>query len=427
MNETPDASGIRGFVLLTTPTMKTSDTVELPLGFRAAGIAAGIKRSGKKDLALIASDLPATVAGVFTTNQVKAAPVKLGQQVVARGIARSIVINSGNANACTGARGMRDAKRMAALTARALGVRVEEVLVCSTGVIGKPMPMPLIAAGINRAASALHDGVALDAAEAIMTTDTRPKRATLKLKIGGKLVTLTAFAKGAGMIQPNMATMLCFILTDARVERSALKTALRAAASQSFNRITVDGDMSTNDTALLLANGAAGNATLKPGRPGWSSFTTALNEVTLLLAKKIARDGEGATKLVIVNVSGARNNEEADLAARCVANSLLVKTCWNGDYPNWGRIMDAIGYSKARIAEDRVEISYGKLVAVRNGVATNASIARLSAVQRKDPFEINIRLNIGSGNATIYTCDISEEYVRVNVDYVKLTTGKSPT
>ncbi|MBW7908247.1 MAG: bifunctional glutamate N-acetyltransferase/amino-acid acetyltransferase ArgJ [Kiritimatiellae bacterium] len=403
------------------------DDVALPQGFRAAGIASGIKRSGKRDLMLVVSDRPAACAGVFTTNQVQAAPVKLDREVVKKQSARAIVVNSGNANACTGASGLRDAKAMQAQTAKLLKVKAGEVLVCSTGAIGKPMPMNTIRAGIQQIVPALSADGGPDAALAIMTTDTRKKTATVRLAVDGKPVTLTAFAKGAGMIEPNMATMLGFFFTDAAVEPRALQHALKQAVDASFNRVSVDGDMSTNDTCLFLANGAAGNKPLTPKHKDWPAFTAALFVIALDLATKIAADGEGATKLVTVRVEGARSDAEADAAARAVANSMLVKTCWNGDYPNWGRIMDAIGYSAAKVDESKVDIFYDARQAVRRGLATRTSIAALSAVQKQKQFTIRIDLHLGKGQAEVYTCDCSEEYVRINVDYIKMPDGREPT
>lgn len=403
------------------------DGVNLPKNFVAAGISAGIKRSGKKDLMLVVSNRPATCAGVFTTNQVTAAPVKLCRAVVKRGSARAIIVNSGNANACTGARGMKDAKEMASLTAARLNIKAADVLVCSTGAIGKPMPMATIRAGIKKIASAPTATGGADAALAIMTTDTRKKTATTTIVIDGKPVTLSAFAKGAGMIEPNMATMLGFFLTDAAVEPRALQHALKQAVDASFNRVSVDGDMSTNDTCLLLANGAAGNKPLTPKHKDWGAFTAALLVMALDLAKKIAGDGEGATKLITVRVEGARTDAEADAAARSVANSLLVKTCWNGDYPNWGRIMDAIGYSPAKVDETRVDIFYDRLAAVRRGIATKTPIRALSKVQQQKQFTVTIHLHLGKGYGEVYTCDCSEEYVKINVDYIKMPDGRSPT
>lgn len=403
------------------------DDVILPQAFRAAGIAAGIKRSGKRDLMLVVSDRPAACAGVFTTNQVKAAPVKLDQAVVKRGTARAVITNSGNANACTGAKGMRDAKAMAALTAKLLKIKPSDVLVCSTGAIGKLMPMNTVSAGIRAIVPQLAPDGGNAAADAIMTTDTRKKTATVRLTIDGKPVVLTAFAKGAGMIEPNMATMLGYFFTDAAVDPLALQHALKQAVDASFNRISVDGDMSTNDTCLLLANGAAGNKPLHPKHKDWPVFTSALFVMALDLAKKIARDGEGATKLITVRVEGARTDAEADAAARAVANSMLVKTCWHGDYPNWGRIMDAIGYSPAKVDESKVDIFYDKLAAVRKGVATQTPIQALSKVQQQEQFTVTIRLHLGKGQAEVYTCDCSEEYVKINVDYIKMPDGREPT
>ena len=401
--------------------------VILPQGFSAAGIAAGLKRSGKLDMMLVVSDRAAACAGVFTTNQVKAAPVTLDQEVVKRKTARALVVNSGNANACTGVRGMKDARTMASLTAKLLKVKPTEVLVCSTGAIGKPMPMNTVKAGIGKLPAALSAAGGPAAADAIMTTDTRKKTGTVRLVIDGKPVLLTAFAKGAGMIEPNMATMLGFFFTDAAVEAKALQHALKQAVDASFNRISVDGDMSTNDTCLLLANGAAGNKKLTPKHRDWPAFAAALQVLALDLAQRIARDGEGADKLITVTVKGARTDAEADAAARSVANSMLVKTCWHGDYPNWGRIMDALGYSPAKVDQDKVDIFYDTLAAVRKGIATKTSVQALSKVQQQERFTITIDLHLGKGEATVYTCDCSEEYVKINVDYIKMPDGREPT
>lgn len=407
--------------------IRMEESVVLPAGFVAAGIAAGLKRSGKRDMMLIVSDRAAACAGVFTTNQVKAAPVRIDMEVVKRRAARAIVVNSGNANACTGAKGMKDARTMTALTASLLGLKPADVLVCSTGAIGKPMPMNTVSAGIRALVPALTAAGGNDAAEAIMTTDTSRKVATVRLKIDGKPVVLTAFAKGAGMIEPNMATMLGFFLTDAAVDAKALQHALKQAVDASFNRISVDGDMSTNDTCLLLANGAAGNKPLTPKHKDWGAFSAAVRIVALDLAKKIARDGEGATKLITVRVKGARSDAEADAAARAVANSMLVKTCWHGDYPNWGRIMDAIGYSSAKVDETKVDIFYDKLAAVRKGIAAKTTVQALSEVQKQERFTITIDLHLGKGESEVYTCDCSEEYVKINVDYIKMPDGREPT
>lgn len=409
------------------PNVHLEETVRLPLGFLASGISAGIKKGGRKDLALIVSDRVAAVAGCFTTNQVKSATVVLDAARARSGKGRAIVVNSGNANACTGTQGVKDAKRMAALAAKLTGVPETQTYVASTGPIGIPMPMDLVEAGIQQSFAALSPEGGGDAADAIMTTDTRPKRCTVSFKIDGKTVTLSAMAKGAGMIHPKMATMLCFVVTDAAVAPAALRAALTASTGASFNRISVDGDQSTNDTVLVLANGAAGNQPLKPGHRQWPVFTGVLDAVLLKLAKKIARDGEGAKKLITVRVKNARTAKEADAAARTVANSMLVKTCWHGDYPNWGRIMDAVGYSSAKVVESKVDIYYDKLAAVRKGLAAGTPVSALSAVQSQEEFTVTIDLHLGRASAEVYTCDISAEYVKINVDYVRDMTGRAPT
>ena len=303
---------------------------------------------------------------------------------------------------------------MAELTAERLGVHERQVFVCSTGRIGVPMPMPVIEKGLRRLADALSETGGPDAAQAILTTDTRPKRWTVRFRAAGRRLTLSGIAKGAGMIEPNMATMLSFLLTDAAVAPAALQRALKAACDQSFNRVTVDGDRSTNDTVLLLANGAAGNAPLAEGRPGWRAFTAALNEVTRQLAKMIARDGEGATRLVTIVVRGARNDRDADLAARSVANSLLVKTAWAGDDANWGRVMDALGYSAARVVESKVDVRFGDCWAVRGGAPGPARDAELRAAIARPEFTVTIDLHLGKGHAIVYTCNLTEAYVRIN-------------
>lgn len=386
-----------------------------PRGFQAAGIHAGIKPE-KKDLGLILSETEASVAGTFTTNQVKAAPVRLCQQRLAGGKARALVVNSGNANACTGPRGRADAETMGQIAAQALAVPASQVFVCSTGPIGVPLPMPILADGIPRAAAALRKDGGQDFAEAIMTTDTFAKTATERFDVDGKHVTLTGMAKGAGMIEPKMATMLAFLVTDAAVETAALQAALRRAVELSFNRITVDGDRSTNDTVLLFANGAAGNQPLHPNHPEWATFEAALQRITLALAMDIVLDGEGATKVVTVHVRGARSADEAEAAARAVANSSLIKTSWAGGQANWGRVMDALGYSRATVVEERVDIDYAELPAVRAGIAAGTPQADLDRVVKRDRFTLDIDLHLGEADAVMYSCDTTEEYVRINVE-----------
>ena len=387
-------------------------------GFKAAAVSAGIRYS-RDDMALIVSERPAAVAGTFTTNRVCAAPVKVCQEHLKRRQARAIVINAGCANACTGKPGMKNARTMAQWTAEALAVPATTVFPCSTGTIGLQLPMDKIEAGIKLAAGALAYGTGPRAAKAIMTTDTVDKQVALEFQIDGVPVRIGGMAKGAGMIQPNMATMLCFITTDAAVEPKALQACLSAAVAESFNRITVDGDMSTNDTVLLMANGAAGNKTLNPRHRQWKTFVAAVNTVTRELALKIVKDGEGATKFVTITVKGAATVADARKAARAVANSLLVKTSWFGGDPNWGRVIDAVGYSGARVKEERVNIAYDGISAVRGGMkAPNFALKDLERVLKQKSFVIDIDLHLGKGKDTVYTCDCSFDYVKINSEYM---------
>jgi glutamate N-acetyltransferase/amino-acid N-acetyltransferase len=388
-------------------------------GFRAAGVAAGIKYKNRRDLALIVSDVPAAAAGVFTRNAVQAAPVRLCRQRLARRpSARAILVNSGNANACTGAAGRRDAERMAALAAGALGIPARDVLVCSTGTIGIPLPMPVIARAIPQAAHALSPAGGPEAAAAILTTDTRPKQIAVRFRAGPATVTLGGMAKGAGMIAPNMATLLVFLTTDAAVAPRALQTALAEAVDGSFNRITVDGDQSTNDTVLLLANGKAGGPMLRPGRSGWDAVRRALAHVTRELALAVVRDGEGATKFVTVATRGAATLADARAVSFAVANSLLVKTAWFGADPNWGRIMAAIGYSGAAVRPESVAIRFNGRPAVRRGRPAGATHAELRAEYLKSEIRIDIALGMGRASFEAYTCDCSDAYVRINASYM---------
>ncbi len=388
--------------------------ITMPKGFTCAGIAAGIKPGSVKDMALILSEVPATSAGVFTTNQVCAAPVKVCRAHLAHGVARAIVMNSGIANACTGARGIETANEMAAAAADVIGCEPQEVFVCSTGKIGPQLPLEKIGPGIRT----LHEHAAAanvqQTAEAMMTTDTRPKVAVAEFDMDGAPVRMVGFAKGAGMIEPNMATMLAYITTDAAVEQPSLQKALKQAVDASFNRISVDGDQSTNDTVLALANGLAGNAPLSENAPGWGTFNAAIAKVCFELAMMIVHDGEGADKFVTVNVVGAGSDADAELAARAVANSMLNKTAWAGTYPDWGRIMDSIGYSRARVVEEEVDIHYDNVQAVAQGMRSAVPQEDLIKVVSQTDFAININLHLGEGAATVYTCNCTEEYVRIN-------------
>ncbi|MDP9291060.1 MAG: bifunctional glutamate N-acetyltransferase/amino-acid acetyltransferase ArgJ [Verrucomicrobiota bacterium] len=385
-------------------------------GFVAGSISCGIKSGGKlrPDLAMIYSTAPAVAAGTFTTNSVKAAPVLVSKAHLKARIARGIVANSGNANACTGAVGTGDARRMAAAAAQSLGVRENEMFVCSTGRIGVPMPIEKIERSIAQLSPLLSANGSTKAARAIMTSDSFAKETAVEFALGGKRVRLGGIAKGAGMIDPNMATMLCFLTTDAAVAKSDLQRALAVAVEQSFNRITVDGDMSTNDTVILLANGMAGNAPVKGSDVAFGVFQKALNEVTLRLARMIVEDGEGVTKFIELRVRGAASVRDARRAAEAIANSALVKCAWFGSDPNWGRIMDALGYSKAKISEPMIDIFYDKHPAVRGGVASRTPVAALRKICRQQRFTITVDLRLGSAEYTVFTTDLTPRYVQFN-------------
>ena len=409
-------------------------SVTAPLGYRAAacfcdvktlGTGKGSNKGQKNDLALIVSDTPAKAAGMFTTNQICAAPVKVCVEYLKNNTAQAVVVNSGNANACTGPQGMADAREMAALTGQALGLNSTNILVGSTGRIGIQLPMANVRSGITEVATKLKPtrAAATLAAEAIMTSDTRPKEVAVEFKLGGKTVRLGGIAKGAGMIQPGMsptgarpasmplhATMLAYLTTDAKIPAGALRKCLREAVASSFNCITVDGDMSTNDTVLLLANGLAGNKKLSAR--DLKTFQAALNHVCLELSKMMVRDGEGVTRVVTVRVRGAKTQEEADAAARAVGNSALVKTSWNGGDPNWGRIIDALGYSPAKVVEEKVDIAYSapevkKLTySLKKGRPTRTSFETLCATVAPTEFDLHINLNLGKGQATLYALSL---------------------
>jgi glutamate N-acetyltransferase/amino-acid N-acetyltransferase len=387
-------------------------------GILSAGIAAGIKKTNTPDLALIVSECEATVAGVFTTNRVAAAPVLLDRKRIRRGKARAILINSGNANACTGRRGYADAVEMAALAANALGLSPEDVLVGSTGVIGKPLPMDRIRAAVPLLASRLRREGGQDAARAIMTTDTTLKMAAALDVIGGRPVVLGGIAKGSGMIHPNMATMLAYLATDAKVPRAMLQHGLRQATEHSFNRIPVDGDTSTNDMVLCLANGLAGNRPLTAGSADTRRFQALLDHVCLDLAKQIARDGEGATKFVELVVKGAGSRADALRVADTIATSCLVKTAWFGQDSNWGRIMAAVGRAGARTDESRIAISYGDVPVVRRGVGLgDAAEERANAVLKAREFTLTVDLGLGNKSCRVWTTDLTADYIKINASY----------
>lgn len=389
-------------------------------GFRAGAAAAGVKKPGRLDVALIAADAPCAAAAMFTTNAVAAAPVAYDRAVAASGRAQAILANSGCANACTGTQGMRDAEFSALVAAGELGISPELVFVASTGVIGRRLPIDRIAAGAKAAAAALGRSPerGLDVAKAVMTTDTRPKQACVRFTLDGKTVTIGGCAKGSGMIEPNMATMLGFITTDAAISPAMLKRALRLAVAKSFNSLVVDGDESTNDSVFLLASGAAGNAEIVRGGADFSAFLGALEAVCVSLARQMAADGEGATKFVEVKVRGAKTSAHAARAARAIARSPLAKTSWFGRDPNWGRVLAAAGYSGARVDAAKAEVFYGGERAYGKGeIADEAQLRRLAEVLAAKELEVVVDLHLGRGEASIFTCDLTTDYIHINADY----------
>jgi glutamate N-acetyltransferase / amino-acid N-acetyltransferase len=387
-------------------------------GILAGGVAAGIKPSGKPDLALIHSPTPARVAAVFTTSQVKGAPVLVSMEHARNGVAQAVVASSGCSNVCTGEQGIRDAREMTALVGDLLRVPAARVLVAATGVIGVPLPMDRIRAAVPRLVKSLSPQGGHAAAEAIMTTDTRSKEAAVRVEVEGRTVTIGGMAKGVGMIEPHLATMLCFITTDVASPGAELDAVVRRAVDRSFNRTTVDSDTSTSDTVAVLANGLAENAPLQRGRAGLRQFATGLEALMTRLARMLVADGEGATKLVTVTVRGAASRRDALEAARSVANSPLVKTAINGQDPNWGRIMMALGKSRAKIDPARVAISFGEETLVERGVRKEGvRLDRVREIMGEPAYEIVIDLGLGRGEDRIWTCDLSEEYVRINGKY----------
>jgi glutamate N-acetyltransferase/amino-acid N-acetyltransferase len=386
-------------------------------GIQAAGMRCGIKEK-KRDLALIYSERPSQVAAMFTTNEVQAAPIRLCKQRLSSGKIQAVIVNSGNANACTGQQGMSDAERMARLTAQGLGIDSRLVWVASTGIIGVPLPLLKIEAGIKQIIPRLSPGGGHEAAEAILTTDTHPKQLAVQQPVGDRLITIGAMAKGSGMIRPQLATMLCFMATDAAIESTALQSALEQAVNKSFNLISVDGDTSTNDMVLLLANGRAGGEPLEPNDPGWPAFCRALDYVALELAKAIVKDGEGATKLVEIRVQGATCREQARRIAFAIADSPLVKTALFGQQPNWGRIMAAAGKLGAGIQPERIDIYVGntELVAGGRSLGEEAEAKAKDKLKDKD-VRLTLNLNLGNACAQVWTTDLSYDYVRINAEY----------
>ena len=387
-----------------------------PKGFLFAAVEASIKYPQRKDLALIYSEVEANIAGTFTTNKIKAAPVISDMKKIKSGRGQAIVINSGNANACTGKRGMQDAIEIANHIAQVLKIKPSLVYVCSTGVIGVPLPMEKIRGNFPKLVNNLGKSKLEDAAKAIMTTDTFPKIIKRKVTIGNETGIIAGICKGAGMICPNMATMLCFLMTDVAVEQKTLYKTLMEAVKASFNRITVDGCQSTNDTVLIMANGMLGNPPISGSSESYPLFRKALHEVTYGLSRLIVKDGEGATKLIEIEVKGAGSEKEAERAAFAVANSNLVKTAIYGNDPNWGRIIAAIGQTSIPIKEEKTDIYFGKVKIVNKGINTGKD-EEAEKILREREIRIVINLNLGRSSAKVLTCDLTEEYIKVNKSY----------
>jgi len=390
--------------------------VTAPRGFRAAGLHIGVKRS-RKDLALVVSDVRAAAAATFTTNRVQAAPVRVTREHIKGGYLRAIVCNSGNANACNGPQGVRDARRMAELVAAAIGAAPEEIAVASTGVIGVPLPMDKIAAGIERAVALLSPEGGDDAAQAIMTTDTVPKQIAIEFELKGKPVRIGAMAKGSGMIHPNMATMLAFVTTDAAIEPAALQAVMRRSVDRTYNRISVDGDTSTNDMAVIMANGLAGHEPIGLGDPDLEVFAAALDYVNGVLARAIARDGEGATKLIEIRVVGVPTEADAVRIGRSISRSNLVKTAIYGEDANWGRILCAAGYSGVDFDPDRVDVYIGDLLVCKDGAGLAFDEQRAKEILKQSEVVVTLDLKAGGAEATVWTCDLTYDYVKINGSY----------
>ena len=387
-------------------------------GIRASGVHGGLKPDNQKDVALIVADSPAVAAGVFTRNRVCAATVLLSREHLEDQIAQAIVVNSGNANACTGEPGLDNAREMASLVGDQLDIEPQNVLVSSTGVIGVQLPMDAIRKGIERAADTLREDGGHDAAQAIMTTDTVPKEIAVEIEIGGEKVKIGGMTKGSGMIAPNMATMLAFMAADVNIAGAPLQEALRKSVNKSFNRVTVDTDTSTNDTVQILATGSARNSEItEASGENFDAFYEGLEFVCIELAKKIAQDGEGATKLIEVVVKNAKNETEAELAARSTAESPLVKTAVFGKDANWGRIMMAVGKSEAQFDPYQVNVWLGDYQLVKAGMDSGFDEEKATQLFSEDTVTITVDLNAGDAEATMWTCDYSYDYIKINADY----------
>ena len=391
--------------------------VAYPQGFKAAGVRAGIKKNGNLDVAVIYTEKEAAVAGVFTKNLVAAAPVHLSKIVVGTGTAHAVVANAGCANACTGEQGIRDAEKTAEIAAKELNCRADDVIVASTGLIGSNLPMEKMENGIKAAVKELSREGSVNAGNAIITTDTYSKACATEVEIGGVEVRFGAIAKGSGMIRPDMATMLCFITTDADIDQKLLQEALSDANELSFNMISVDGDMSTNDSVVVLANGAAGNKKIVSRDADYQKFYETLKNICTEIAKRIAADGEGATKFITVNVTGAESFSDAKQVAMAIANSPLCKTMFFGEDPNAGRVICAVGYSGVKIIPEKVAINFGGLTVYEKGLVTKFNVDAMKKILAAHDITVNIELGQGNSSATVYTCDLSYRYVAINSEY----------
>lgn len=396
---------------------KDTQGVTFAKGFTAAGVKAGIKKSGNLDVAVIYTKTQAVVAGTFTQNKVAAAPVYVSKEVVATGTAHAIVANAGCANACTGQQGLDDAHKMAQIAADELGVNADDVIVGSTGVIGVSLPMDKLEAGIKDAVANLSAGGSGNAGRAIITTDTHSKSVTCEFELSGKTVRMGAIAKGSGMIRPNMATMLCYITTDIAIDQALLQKAVSGCVEKSFNMISVDGDMSTNDMVIVLANGEANNAKITEENADYQIFFDKLMMLCTELAKQIAADGEGASKFLTINVKGAKSFADAKTVGMAIANSPLVKTAFFGEDPNWGRVICAVGYSGADMVPEKTVVKFGGITIFANGTGATYDEKALAHVMKEKDIVIDIELNMGQEDATVWSCDLSYEYVKINGEY----------
>ena len=396
---------------------KDTQGVTFAKGFTAAGVKAGIKKSGNLDVAVIYTKTQAVVAGTFTQNKVAAAPVYVSKEVVATGTAHAIVANAGCANACTGQQGLDDAHKMAQIAADELGVNADDVIVGSTGVIGVNLPMDKLEAGIKDAVANLSADGSGNAGRAIITTDTHSKNVTCEFELSGKTVRMGAIAKGSGMIRPNMATMLCYITTDIAIDQALLQKAVSGCVEKSFNMISVDGDMSTNDMVIVLANGEANNAKITEENADCQIFFDKLMMLCTELAKQIAADGEGASKFLTINVKGAKSFADAKTVGMAIANSPLVKTAFFGEDPNWGRVICAVGYSGADMVPEKTVVKFGGITIFANGTGATYDEKALAHVMKEKDIVIDIELNMGQEDATVWSCDLSYEYVKINGEY----------